>query len=148
MTAGEAQLIATWQYDGGWSVYDLDSAGPLLDDLSCYHAVLADERLVGFCCTGTAARIPGMTDEPGILDVGMGMDPALVGQGHGAAFGSAVLSHLTAQHPNHTMRVVIQSWNARSVRLAHQLGFAHAGEVVVLQNDQPVSYRVLTRLPG
>jgi RimJ/RimL family protein N-acetyltransferase len=145
MTAGEAQLIAIWQYDGDWSVYNLDSAGSLLDDLSCYHAVLADERLVGFCCTGIAARVPGIADEPGILDVGMGMDPALVGQGHGAALGSAVLSYLTAHHPNQTMRVVIQSWNARSLRLARQLGFADAGELVVLQRGLRVTYRVLTK---
>jgi hypothetical protein len=46
------------------------------------------------------------------------------------------------------MRVVIQSWNARSLRLARQLGFADAGELIVLQSDRPVTYRVLTRLPG
>lgn len=148
MTAGEAQLIATWRYGGDWSVYNLDSAQTLLDDLSCYQAVLADEGLVGFCCSGIAARVPGIADEPGTLDVGMGMDPALVGQGHGAAFGLTVLDHLTAQHPNQTIRVVIQSWNARSLRLAHRLGFSETGALVALQHDQHVTYRVLTRLPA
>ena len=76
------------------------------------------------------------------------MDPALVGQGHGAAFGLTVLDHLTAQHPNQTIRVVIQSWNARSLRLAHRLGFSETGALVALQHDQHVTYRVLTRLPA
>jgi hypothetical protein len=29
----------------------------------------------GFCCVGEAARVPGMTEEPPTVDVGMGMDP-------------------------------------------------------------------------
>ena len=145
MTADEATLVAAWRYDGDWSVYNLDSAGSLLDDSPCYHAVLADDRLVGFCCTGIAARVPGIADEPGILDVGMGMDPALVGQGHGTAFGAAVPRYLTAHQPNQMMRVVIQGWNARSLQFAYRLGFSEIGELIVRQSGQRVTYRVLTK---
>ncbi|WP_319436091.1 GNAT family protein [Mycobacterium sp. RTGN5] len=148
MTAGEAELVATWQYDGDWSIYNLDSAESILDDLACYHSVLEHARVLGFCCTGVAARVPGMTEEPGILDVGLGMDPALVGQGHGAAFGAAVLRYLAAQDPDQTLRAVIQDWNVRSLRLTRRLGFSDVGQLVVHLSDQPVTYRVLTRPPG
>lgn len=147
MTTDEAELVATWRYDGAWSVYDLDSPQSLLDDLSCYHSAVMDEGLIGFCCTGIAARVQGMTEESGVLDVGLGMDPALVGRGDGAAFGQAVLSYLSTEAPDQTLRAVIQDWNARSLALARRLGFTDAGELVVVQRGRPVTYRVLTKSP-
>ncbi|MCX2931840.1 hypothetical protein ORI20_16280 [Mycobacterium sp. CVI_P3] len=143
MTVAQAGLIATWHYDGAWAVYDLDSAQPLLDRLASYHSVTSDQTLIGFCCTGIAARVPGMTEEPGILDVGMGMDPALVGQGHGAAFGATVLSYLTLRHPGQALRAAVQDWNTRSLRLTRRLGSKDAGEIVVHQGGRPVTYRVV-----
>jgi len=71
------------------------------------------------------------------------MDPALVGQGHGTAFGAAVLSYLADEHPGLTLRVAVQSWNARSLGLARRLGFAEAGELTAMQGGRPVTYRVL-----
>jgi RimJ/RimL family protein N-acetyltransferase len=148
MTAGEAEQVAAWQYEADWSVYNVDSARPLLDDLACYHSVVENLRTIGFCCTGVAARVAGMTDEPGILDVGMGMDPTLVGRGRGAAFGATVLRYLAAHHPDQTLRAVIQDWNARSIRLARRLGFSDVGELIADQGGRPVTYRVMTRPAG
>ena len=145
MTAHQAELIAAWRYDGDSSVYNLDSAQPLLDALGCYFSVVDGDRLIGFCCTGMAARVAGMTEEPGVLDLGMGMDPALAGQGHGAAFGAAVLSYLAAEHPDQTMRVAIQSWNGRSLRLARRLGFSVVSELIATQGGQAVTYHVLLK---
>lgn len=99
MTVDEAERVATWRYSGDWSVYDLASAQPLNEDPNSYYAVVAGQKLVGFCCIGEAARVPGMPETPGTLDVGMGMDPTLVGRGHGAAFGRTVLSYLAENTP-------------------------------------------------
>jgi RimJ/RimL family protein N-acetyltransferase len=148
MTAPEAALVATWHYDGEWSVYDLDSSQPLLDGLANYHSLFAGERLIGFCCTGSAARIPGITEEPGTLDVGMGMDPTQVGRGYGAAFGEAVLGYLSMRYPGQTLRAVVQEWNERSLRLTRRLGFVDTGEATVLQCGEPVTYRVVIKGPN
>lgn len=145
MTAHEAVQVAAWRYDDAWSVYDLDSQQPLLDELSCYHSVFADDQLIGFCCTGTAARVAGMTEEPGVLDVGMGMNPQLVGAGRGAEFGGFVLEYLDARYGNQTLRAVVQDWNERSLRLIRRLGFTDAGDLIVLPGGRPVTYRVMTR---
>jgi hypothetical protein len=37
MTADEAERVATWRFSGDWSIYDLGSAQPLIDDLASYH---------------------------------------------------------------------------------------------------------------
>ncbi|WP_445168054.1 GNAT family N-acetyltransferase [Mycolicibacterium sp. Dal123E01] len=147
MTTDQAELVSTWQYDAQWSVYNLDSAQSLIADLACYHAVVADERLIGFCCTGTAARVPGMTEDSSILDIGVGMEPALTGQGHGAAFGDAVLRYLSTHRPGQTLRAVVQQWNARSLALARRLGFADTGELTTTQGGRPATYRVLIKSP-
>jgi hypothetical protein len=58
MTADEAELIATWHYDGEWSVYDLASPQPLLNDLTNYHAVVGDEQLLGSAATEALPVFP------------------------------------------------------------------------------------------
>ncbi len=147
MTADEAELIATWHYDGEWSVYDLASPQPLLDDLTSYYSVVGDEKLIGFCCNGSSARVPGMSDESAILDIGIGMDPTQVGCGHGSVFGQAVLNYLSANHPDRTLRAVVQDWNERSLRFVRRLGFVDAGELTVVQDDRRIAYRVVIKRP-
>ena len=120
MTADEAGLIATWRYRGEWSVYDLGSPQPMLDDLASYYSGLAGRTLIGFCCIGEAVRVPGMTKEPATLDVGMGMDPAQVGRGNRTVFGRAVLNYLSTAHPGQALRAVVQRWNERSLRLTRR----------------------------
>lgn len=150
MTAEDAERVASWRYDGGWSVYDLPSAQPLIDDLANYFVVVAGQRLVGFCCIGSAARVPGLREDAALLDVGIGMDPELVGAGHGADFGQMVLRYLVERYPDRPLRAVVQSWNERSLRLTQRLGFEDAGELVTIQGGRAVAYRVVVRIqsPG
>lgn len=145
MTAEEAERVARWHYDGDWSIYDLPSAQPLIDELGDYRAVVAGQRLVGFCCIGAAARVPGVSEDPAILDVGIGLDPELVGVGHGAAFGQTVLSFLTKRYPDSSLRAVVQSWNERSLRLTQRLGFENVGDFTTVQGGREVAYRIVIR---
>jgi [ribosomal protein S18]-alanine N-acetyltransferase len=117
----------------------------LIDALSSYCAVVAGEKLIGFCCIGEPARVPGVSEDPAILDVGLGMDPELVGCGDGAAFGRAVLGYLAERHPDGVLRAVVQSWNERSLRLTKRLGFEDVGELAIVQGGRSVSYRIVVR---
>ena len=83
--------------------------------------------------------------DPEIVDVGVGMDPCLVGQGSGQTFGTAVLDHLGRRHPGRPLRAVIQSWNVRSRRFAARLGFFDVGEMSKTPGEQQGSYRILVR---
>ena len=78
-----------------------DSPAVVLDELNLYWAVsdTAGETLVGFVCTGAAARVPGLDADPSLIDVGVGMNPDLVGQGRGSEFGEAVLDTWRAVVP-------------------------------------------------
>ncbi|UNB52892.1 nucleotidyltransferase domain-containing protein [Mycolicibacterium sp. YH-1] len=145
MTEHDAHRVAAWRYDGRWSIYDLSSAQPILEDLVNYFAVTSGERLVGFCCVGEAARVPGLTADPAVVDIGLGMEPDLVGHGHGVPFGQAVLTYLTEAYPEKQFRAVIQAWNERSLNLVGRLGFDDAGEWSTIQGGHPVGYRILKR---
>lgn len=143
MTVRDAELVATWRYSGPCAVYDVTSAQPILDDLPDYFAVTSGERLVGFCCVGHAARIPGLTEQVDVLDVGLGMDPELVGLGCGDEFGRTVLAFLVTTHPDQELRAVVQDWNERSLRLTRQLGFEDAGELTAVQGGHQIAYRIV-----
>jgi ribosomal-protein-alanine N-acetyltransferase len=148
MVVDEAADVAAWRYGGDWSIYDLSTSQPLLDNLPSYYTVVNRAELIGFCCIGIEARIAGMDEDPATLDVGMGMNPQLVGRGNGAQFGEIVLQYLDVHHPGVTLRAVIQSWNERSLRLTRRLGFQDAGELIAVQGGRPVTYRVVRRPPG
>ena len=123
MTVDDALRVGEWRNRDQWSVYDIDSPAVVLDELDLYWAVsdTAGETLVGFVCTGAAARVPGLDADPSFIDVGVGMSPDLVGQGRGSEFGEAVLEHLARRCPGQSLRAVIQAWNARSLRFAISL---------------------------
>ena len=91
-------------------------------------AVLEDERLVGFCCLGSEARVPGLRQRDGVLDVGAGLRPDLVGRGLGARFLTAVMDHAWTEDPTATLRVCIAEFNLRAQRTVLFIGFAPAGE--------------------
>lgn len=145
MRDDDASAVATWRYTGDWSVYNLASEHELVDELACYHSVFLDGELIGFFCIGDAARVLGLPEDAETIDVGVGMNPKLVGQGFGQSFGHAVLSYLEANYPNQRLRAVVQAWNARSLQLARRLGFEKAGELPVTQGGRSVAYRVVLR---
>ncbi|GAA1656385.1 GNAT family N-acetyltransferase [Actinoplanes couchii] len=140
LTADDARLIAGWRYDGPWRIYD--SRDSFLGNPD-YLAVAGSDGgpLVGFCCSGAEARVAGLPAEDELLDVGVGMDPSLVGQGHGLPFVTTVLNHYCGTSGAQRLRAVVQSWNERSLRLTRSAGFEPVG--VHMAGD--VAYTVLIR---
>jgi ribosomal-protein-alanine N-acetyltransferase len=127
LTPADLDDIAGWRYDDRWAVYDSD--GPLDPELG-YWAVVEgsreNERLVGFGCLGDDARVPGLPEADGVLDVGVGMRPDLVGQGRGRELATTVLDFAHARGATR-LRAVVQDWNLRSLRLVERLGFVRVG---------------------
>ncbi len=87
--------------------------------------------------------MPGIGDETGIVDVGAGMRPDLVGTRVGTDFGAAVLGHFQAVAGEARLRTLVQSWNERSLRLCARLGFRAVGTHTCVQDGRDVTYVVL-----
>jgi [ribosomal protein S18]-alanine N-acetyltransferase len=142
----DAEEIASWRYEGPWSIYDSRPGDPLLSADAGYLAVVDGAgSLVGFLCTGQEARVPGLAAQEGIVDIGVGMRPDLVGRGLGSAFGAVVLGYIRDMCGDRPLRAVVQSWNERSLRLTSRLGFGVAGTHRCQQDGREVSYTILVR---
>jgi ribosomal-protein-alanine N-acetyltransferase len=145
LTVADAEQIARWRYEGPWEVYNPRAEDGLMSDNPAYLAVAGDRDgpLIGFCCAGVEARVPGLSAQDDVLDIGVGMNPAWVGRGHGAEFAGAVLDHYRKTAAVRSLRTVVQAWNERSLRLMRSLGFTEAGDHVCEQDGKQVVYKVL-----
>ena len=143
LTDDDLAEIEGWRYEGPWSVYD--SAGRLDPGLG-YWAVEGDDgRLAGFGCLGEDARVSGLAEAQGVVDVGVGMRPDLVGRGSGAPFASAFLDFAAGRVTADRFRVVVKGWNSRSLRLVERLGLAPTGTHRVPRGGADETYVVLER---
>jgi len=140
MTAARAKAISTWRYPDRYSTYDVHEA-PSSD--TGYWAVLDEGELVGYCCFGAEARVPGVEEEDGTLDVGYGMRPDLVGIGRGRSFVSAILAFGVKRFSPTQLRLLILDWNQRSRKVAEAHGFRRSGTVPGREGE----FLVMTR-PG
>ena len=141
LDAERVEEIAGWSYPPPYDIYDGEpsEAARMMRTDTRYSAVLEDERLVGFCCLGSEARVPGLRERDGVLDVGAGLRPDLVGRGLGARFLTAVMDHAWTEDPTATLRVCIAEFNLRAQRAVLFIGFAPVGE-------QPTSRRTFRLL--
>lgn len=146
LTPDDARRVSEWRYDGPWSVYDPRPGDEPVTAEQGYWAVAGADGgpFVGYYCTGVEARVPGLEAEPGVLDLGVGMAPEWVGQGHGAQFAQAVVDHVRQHHGATRLRATVQSWNTRSLKLTHHLGFTEQRRHTCTQNGKQVEYTVLT----
>ncbi len=140
----DARQILEWRYAGEYDLYDLraDSAASLLEPAYNYYSALGgDGELIGYCCFGEDARVPGLPEEEGVLDVGGGLRPDLTGIGLGGGFLRASCELGRELFEPGAFRVVIAAFNQRAQRVAAALGFESAGFHSTGERD----YVVLTR---
>ncbi len=138
LTVEEAERPLGWRYPEPYANYDVE--GALGRDLGFFAVDDDDGGLVGYGCTGAEARVPGVEEEPGTVDVGYGMRPDLIGRGLGREFVGAVLARAAEADPSARLRMSILRWNDRSRRVAEAHGFGvvgRAGEFDVLVREAP-----------
>jgi RimJ/RimL family protein N-acetyltransferase len=112
-----AELL-TWHYEPPYDFYDLD-ADPL--DESKTHVVHGDD--------GRAEAFWYFEQpEDGVVEIGIGLRPDLVGRGLGERFLRAELDYARERWHPHTFRLYVTDWNARAIALYERLGFREAGE--------------------
>jgi [ribosomal protein S18]-alanine N-acetyltransferase len=138
LTVDEAERPLGWHYPGPYATYDAE--GPLGRRLDFFAVEDDTGALVGYGCVGPEARVPGVEEAVGTVDVGYGMRPDLTGQGRGREFVGAILERVVAEHPDARLRMSILRWNERSRRVAEAHGFrivGEAGEFDVLVREAP-----------
>jgi RimJ/RimL family protein N-acetyltransferase len=129
MSKQDATEISSWRYPAPYSMYNLteDNLPILLNIENKYYSVYdGPGELLGFCCFGKEARVPGgnyLDEEPEVLDVGLGMRPEKLGQGYGKSFIGAILAFAMDEFEPVKFRVSIAAFNLRSQRAFLGQGF-------------------------
>ena len=129
LSVENAQKITTWRYDPPYDLYDLDPEhlSGLLNIDYRYHQVMdLKGSLVGYCCFGLDAQVPGgdyQHGEPAVLDIGVGLRPDLIGKGLGSDFVSDILDFTIKEFKPEYFRVTIADFNQRSQKTFRDLGF-------------------------
>jgi [ribosomal protein S18]-alanine N-acetyltransferase len=146
----DAAAISRWHYEEPYEVYDMEGDASGLLDGAYYALVDARGDLVGYCCFGAEAQVPGgreasAYDDAEALDVGMGVRPDLTGAGQGRDFLRAVLAFAQRQFAPAALRVTIAAWNQRARRLCERAGFHPAQTFTSSTPHGEWEFAVMTR---
>lgn len=148
MTKEAAVIISHWEYPSPYNFYNMDPDEEGVAELmnGDYFCVTdGTDHIAGFFCFGLSARVPGgyaaglYIDEQR-LDIGLGMNPALTGQGLGSEFVQEGLQWLQRQHGQSTFRLVVASFNERAKRVYAENGFVPRGTVLSKINGEEVEF--------
>lgn len=154
MTEAFAREIVAWRYPGQYDIYNTDDADVeadvqvLLDPRYAYYAVTDSAGfLVGFCCYGIDAQVPGGDyQDSDALDVGLGLRPDLAGQGRGLGFLEAILDFARRRYAATRFRATIAVFNRRSRRVFEKAGFVEA-QHFVSASARPLEFVIMMKPP-
>jgi len=130
ITEDEARTVLCWRYPT-MAVFLEQDADELEDDVAAllrpdYHYYTAHDetgRLVGFCCFGEDAQVPGGDYTLPALDIGLGLHPDLIGRGLSHSFLEKVLALGQRLFEPEFFRATVAAVNAPSLRLFEGSGF-------------------------
>ncbi|WNF38402.1 GNAT family N-acetyltransferase [Bacillaceae bacterium IKA-2] len=130
-----ARETINWKYDKPYDFYnnELTEEGMKERLDGSYYAIVDNlEELFGFFCIGKTAQVPignkfGVyTDD--LVDMGLGMNPKLVGKGNGLEFCSFIVRYIEKNYKDRPIRLTVAKFNHRAIHLYQQLGFVIKNE--------------------
>jgi len=121
LTIEDGLALAGWSSPGAWRIEDALEA-PEPDE--GYWAVVDDsDALLGFCCVGAAARVPGSPQDDRVVDVAIGIAPHLAGRGWSGELGRAAVGYAASVALDRRLRTTVPEWNQAGQHAARQAGF-------------------------
>lgn len=140
MTPEYAKIIASWTYDGDYSIYNHDEefVNECMDRKH-FTFINSNNELLGYFCFGTEARIP--TTEKNVYnndftDIGLHIRPDLTGKKLGNHFLDVCLNYIQNNFNTNRFRATIASFNKRALRLCVKAGFNPVEEVTHLFSEK------------
>lgn len=130
MSEEDARTSLQWRHEPPYSIYNPDPANldedvkGFLDPRYAYHSIVTEQgELVGYCCFGPDAQVPGGDYTEDALDVGAGLRPDLTGRGLGAGFLNAILDFAGEKFAPAAFRATVAAFNRRALRAWEKVGF-------------------------
>ncbi|MBM6771046.1 MULTISPECIES: GNAT family N-acetyltransferase [Bacillus cereus group] len=131
LTIEEAKKINTWTYEEPYSLYSFSGEKEVIEELldGTYYGCCDDQGdLIGYFCFGANAQVPGGRDAnlyggEDVIDIGLGMKPALTGKGIGKEFFQAGIAFATKEFNAKMFRLSVAIFNTRAITLYKNIGF-------------------------
>ena len=150
MTTEYARKIAAWTYDGAYAVYSFQPDRETIEELmngDYLYCTGKDDQLAGYFCFGASAKIPATETASypdGFLDIGLGMNPRLCGQGRGAAFLAAGMAYARNAFPPAPLRLTVAAFNKRAICVYRKLGFEISATLTHRNSRNPFYLMIYT----
>lgn len=129
MTPTEAVVVSKWQYPEPYGFYDWDADPEDLDEL--FQSV-ANGQGKYFTVRNQYGELVGFfefTVEPDIVEIGLGMAPALTGKGLGLSFVQSGIEFCRHRYQAKTLRVSVANFNQRAITTYQRAGFRIASDI-------------------
>ncbi len=131
LTKEEAMEINTWTYEEPYSLYSFSGEKEVIEELldGTYYGCCDDQGdLIGYFCFGANAQVPGGRDAnlyggEDVIDIGLGMKPALTGKGIGKEFFQVGIGFATKEFNAKMFRLSVATFNTRAITLYKNIGF-------------------------
>lgn len=152
LSAAAAREMADWRYPTPYNVYDITLDADEVEaelsyltnpDTGYFEIRDSAGQLIGFCCFGDEARVPGGDYASPALDIGFGLRPDLTGQGYGGPAFRAVLAFAEQHYGPQRLRATVAEFNQRAQRLCLRNDFVQVAHFYSELNRQ--HYLVFTR---
>lgn len=136
MTKEAAIKISKWVYTDIYSCYSFDESDETIEELmNGNHYVTFDNNkdILGYICFGKSAQIPTLEKDKyigeNILDIGLGLNPTLCGNGIGSRFLKDGISFAKEKFNINSYRLTVASFNKRAIKTYERVGFKHSMSV-------------------
>jgi enoyl-CoA hydratase/carnithine racemase/RimJ/RimL family protein N-acetyltransferase len=141
LTIEDGLDLASWSRPGAWHIEDaLEAPEP---DEGYWAVVDCNDTLLGFCCVGGAARVPGAPRDDYVVDVAIGIRPQLAGRGWSGELGRAAVRYAASVALDRRLRTTVPEWNQVGRHAAAQAGFTWVATQVWNQQQ----YEILEQTP-
>lgn len=122
--------ILQWKYEPPYDFYNNELNPQSLKELlenSYYVVVDENKKIVGYFCIGDCAKVPNGVQfgayNAELIDIGIGMNPALTGRGFGTIFFSFILNFIEENFLKVPFRLTVAKFNQRAIHLYEKFGF-------------------------
>ena len=153
ITEKHARTILSWRYRAPFAYYN-NNPKHLEEDLrECldpdipYIAILDNQgTLIGYCCFGKSAQVPGGSYEyDDAIDIGAGMRPDLMGTDLAAPILEAILGWAASAYSPQRFRVTVATFNRRVIRLCSLAGFETESRFMSTTGQADREFLIMTR---
>jgi RimJ/RimL family protein N-acetyltransferase len=145
-----AKIIANWKYPKPYDIYNMNGEEDAINEILTedYYSYIYKNNIIGYFCFGKSARVP--TDKAEIykndeyLDIGIGMNPKLCGEGRGYDFFGKALKAAYEIYEKKKYRLTVAEFNKRAIKVYQKHGFRKENEFVRENDNNNVKFITMT----